>query len=54
VGGLLVFGAGQFRRRGVAFAEFKVNATPTFFINRKTYVGGMSFDELDKIIRPLT
>jgi protein-disulfide isomerase len=40
--------------RDRAANEFQVNATPTFFINRKMYVGGMSFDELDKIIRPLT
>ena len=40
--------------RDRAFNELKVNATPTFFINGKMYVGGMSFDELDKIIRPLT
>jgi protein-disulfide isomerase len=40
--------------RDRALNEFKVEATPTFFINRKMYVGGMSFDELDKIIRPLT
>jgi protein-disulfide isomerase len=40
--------------RDRAYSEFKVNATPTFFINRKMYVGGMSFDELDKIIRQLT
>jgi protein-disulfide isomerase len=29
-------------------------ATPTVVINSKMYVGGMSFDELDKVIRPLT
>jgi protein-disulfide isomerase len=40
--------------RDRAFNEFKVNATPTFFINGKMYVGGMTFDELDKIVRPLT
>ena len=40
--------------RDRAYSEFKVNATPTFFINKKMYEGGMSFDELDKIIRPLT
>jgi len=40
--------------RDRAYNEFKVNATPTFFINRKMHVGGMSFDEIDKIIRPLT
>jgi protein-disulfide isomerase len=40
------------RDRG--YNAFKVNATPTFFINKKMYVGGMTFDEIDKIIRPLT
>ena len=40
--------------RNRAAGEFKVSATPTFFINRKMYVGGMSFDDLEKIIRPLT
>ncbi len=40
--------------RDRAVNEFKVRATPTFFINKKMYVGGMSFDELEKIIRPLT
>ena len=40
--------------RDRAAGEFKVSATPTFFINRKMYVGGMSFDDLEKIIRPLT
>ena len=39
--------------RDRAANEFKVDATPTFFINKTKYVGGMSFDELDKIIRPL-
>src|SRR5262249_43610739 len=39
--------------RDRAANEFNVNATPTFFINGKMYVGGMSFDELDDIIRPL-
>jgi protein-disulfide isomerase len=39
--------------RDRAFNELNVKATPTFFINGKMYVGGMLFDELDKIIRPL-
>ena len=39
--------------RDRAYNDFKVNATPTFFINKKMYEGGMSFDELDKILRPL-
>jgi protein-disulfide isomerase len=39
--------------RDRAFNELDVKATPTFFINGKKYVGAMSFDELDEIIRPL-
>jgi protein-disulfide isomerase len=39
--------------RDRAFKELNVKATPTFFINGKMYIGAMSFDELDKIIRPL-
>lgn len=33
--------------------EFKVESTPTFFINGKRYVGGMSAAELEKILEPL-
>jgi protein-disulfide isomerase len=33
--------------------EFKVESTPTFFINGKRYVGGMSVAELEKILEPL-
>jgi protein-disulfide isomerase len=33
--------------------EFKVESTPTFFINGKRYVGGMSPAELEKILEPL-
>ena len=33
--------------------EFKVESTPTFFINGKRYVGGMSVVELEKILEPL-
>jgi protein-disulfide isomerase len=40
--------------RDRAYNDFDVNSTPTFFINRTMYRGGMSFDTLDKIIRPLT
>jgi protein-disulfide isomerase len=34
-------------------AEFKVDSTPTFFINGKKYVGVLSVAELDKILEPL-
>ncbi len=33
--------------------EFKVESTPTYFINGKRYVGGMSVAELEKILEPL-
>ena len=33
--------------------EFKVNSTPTFFINGKTYKGAMSIEEMSAIIDPL-
>ena len=33
--------------------EFKVESTPTFFINGKKYVGVISVAELDKILEPL-
>lgn len=33
--------------------EFKVNATPTFFINGKTYAGALSIAEMSAIIDPL-
>ena len=33
--------------------EFRVQATPTLVINGRAYPGGMSFEELDKILRPL-
>ncbi|NIX76720.1 DsbA family protein [Microvirga terricola] len=32
---------------------FKVDSTPTFFINGVRYPGSMSIDELEKIIKPL-
>jgi protein-disulfide isomerase len=32
---------------------FKVNSTPTFFINGQRYPGNMSIDELERIIKPL-
>jgi len=33
--------------------EFKVDSTPTFFINGKKYVGVISVAELDRILEPL-
>ena len=30
--------------------EFRVNSTPTFFINGKTYKGAMSIEEISAII----
>lgn len=33
--------------------EFKVDSTPTFFINGKTYKGAMSIEEISAIIDPL-
>jgi protein-disulfide isomerase len=33
--------------------QFKVDSTPTFFINGQRYPGSMSIDELEKIIKPL-
>ena len=33
--------------------EFKVDSTPTFFINGNKYSGNMSIEEFDKIISPL-
>lgn len=38
--------------RDRAARKFKVDATPTFFINGKKYVGDMSIAELDKAIQP--
>jgi len=39
------------QRRGAD--EFKVDSTPTFFINGKTYKGAMSIEEISAIIDPL-
>ncbi|MGO4574049.1 DsbA family protein [Microvirga sp. 2TAF3] len=36
-----------------AMDQFKVDSTPTFFINGQRYPGSMSIDELEKIIKPL-
>jgi protein-disulfide isomerase len=33
--------------------KFKVDSTPTFFINGQRYPGAISIDELDKILTPL-
>ena len=33
--------------------QFKVNSTPTFFINGQRQPGSLSIDELEKIIKPL-
>ncbi|MFL5326843.1 MAG: DsbA family protein, partial [Microvirga sp.] len=32
---------------------FKVNATPTFFINGQRHGGNLSIDEMEKIIKPM-
>ncbi len=32
---------------------FKVDSTPTFFINGQRHPGNMSIDELEKIIKPI-
>ena len=39
------------QKRGAS--EFKVDSTPTFFINGKTYKGAMSIAEMSAIIDPL-
>jgi protein-disulfide isomerase len=39
--------------RNRAADKFKVNSTPTFFINGEMKVGAMSFDEMEKLIQPL-
>jgi protein-disulfide isomerase len=41
----------QMRDRGTQ--KFKVDSTPTFFINGERHSGAMSMDELDKILAPL-
>ncbi len=33
--------------------KFKVDSTPTFFINGERHPGGMSIEEIDKVIAPL-
>ena len=39
--------------RDAAAKDFKVDATPTFFINGVKHPGELSADELDKILQPL-
>lgn len=39
--------------RDAAGKAFKVEATPTFYINGTQHAGELSVDELDKILRPL-
>src|SRR3984893_11520735 len=41
----------QMRDRGSQ--KFKVEATPTFYINGERHSGAMSIEDLDKIIAPL-
>ncbi|MBZ6075978.1 DsbA family protein [Microvirga puerhi] len=36
-----------------AIEQFKVDSTPTFFINGQRHPGSMSIDELEQIIKPL-
>jgi protein-disulfide isomerase len=36
-----------------AMEQFKVDSTPTFFINGQRHPGSMSIDELEKIIKPM-
>ena len=39
--------------RNRASDKFKVDSTPTFFINGQKYAGAMSLDEMEKLIQPL-
>jgi protein-disulfide isomerase len=39
------------KNRGIE--TFKVESTPTFFINGQRYAGNMTIDELEKIIKPM-
>jgi protein-disulfide isomerase len=39
--------------RDIGTKKFKVDSTPTFFINGKRYAGAMSIEDLDKVIQPL-
>jgi len=44
-------GVNAVRQRGTE--KFKVDSTPTFFINGRKYRGALSPQELDRIIEPL-
>ena len=33
--------------------KFQVNSTPTLFVNGKKHVGGISIDDLAKVIDPI-
>jgi protein-disulfide isomerase len=35
-----------------AGSKFGVNSTPTFFINGEKHVGGLSLDQMEKLIQP--
>jgi protein-disulfide isomerase len=39
--------------RDIGSNKFKVDATPTFFINGQRYSGEMPMEELDKVLQPL-
>jgi protein-disulfide isomerase len=41
------------QERDVGSNKFKVEATPTFFINGQRYSGEMSIADLDKLLEPL-
>jgi protein-disulfide isomerase len=47
----LLDGVEWVKNRGID--KFKVNPTPTFFINGQVQKGTISFEELDKLIEPL-
>jgi protein-disulfide isomerase len=44
-------GVNAVRRRGEEM--FKINSTPTFFINGQRQAGNMSIEEIEKIIKPI-
>ena len=39
--------------KGMARAEHKVESTPTLFVNGKMVKGGVSIEELEKLMAPL-
>jgi protein-disulfide isomerase len=41
------------QERDLGSTKFKVDATPTFFINGEKYSGEMSMEEVDKLVQPL-